>query len=163
MAWINNKIWTITDKFRSRVFNTSTPSFIIKTVTWNWYIDLTNAIENQLLELKAYWGISQTWEPTPDNLVDIVCNNWTIAYSTNLLDIENYAVIWYYINNSWQVLESNVNRYYDNFIPVTWWTSIVWSTQTPVRYVSIMEYNDQQQFIKRKPKKLSARWNRRHK
>ena len=49
-----------------------------KEVTGNWYIDLTDAVANKLLELKAYGGCVQASTPTPSTPVDIVCNNWTL-------------------------------------------------------------------------------------
>ena len=49
-----------------------------KEVTGNWYIDLTDAVVNKLLELKAYGGCVQASTPTPSTPVDIVCNNWTL-------------------------------------------------------------------------------------
>lgn len=49
-----------------------------KEVTGNWYIDLTDAVANKLLELKAYWWCEQASTPTPTTPVDIVCNNWTL-------------------------------------------------------------------------------------
>lgn len=59
MSWINMKIWTISTKFHypyEWIFGTSsTPTYIIKEVTWNGYVNLTNAVANHLMELKAYW------------------------------------------------------------------------------------------------------------
>ena len=46
-----------------------------KEVTGNWYIDLTDAVVNKLLELKAYWWCVQASTPTPTTPVDIKCNN----------------------------------------------------------------------------------------
>ena len=150
MAWINNKIWTITDKFRSRVFNTSTPSFIIKTVTGNWYIDLTNAIANELLELKAYWWINQIWTPTPDNLVDIVCNNWAIKFSKNLADITTENITEQkYIDNSWRIQDSPLNFIYSTYISVKPNTDYTLSWNKNFRYASLMEYDTNKNFIKR--------------
>ena len=54
-----------------------TPTYT-KEVTGNWYIDLTDAVVNKLLELKAYGGCTQASTPTPTTPVDIVCNNWAL-------------------------------------------------------------------------------------
>ena len=54
-----------------------TPTYT-KEVTGNWYIDLTDAVVNKLLELKAYWWCTQASTPTPTTPVDIVCNNWAL-------------------------------------------------------------------------------------
>ena len=54
-----------------------TPTYT-KEVTGNWYIDLTDAVVNKLLELKAYGWCEQASTPTPTTPVDIVCNNWTL-------------------------------------------------------------------------------------
>jgi len=51
-----------------------TPTYT-KEVTGNWYIDLTDAVVNKLLELKAYWWCVQASTPTPTTPVDIKCNN----------------------------------------------------------------------------------------
>lgn len=58
-----------------------------KEVTGNWYIDLTDAVANKLLELKAYWWCTQASTPTPSTPVDIVCNNWTLKIKDKELPI----------------------------------------------------------------------------
>lgn len=66
MSWINIKIWTISTKFHypyEWIFGKASPwpEYIIKEITWNWYINLTNAVANHLMELKAYgWTEQQT-------------------------------------------------------------------------------------------------------
>ena len=58
-----------------------------KEVTGNWYIDLTDAVVNKLLELKAYGGCVQASTPTPSTPVDIVCNNWTLKVKDKELPV----------------------------------------------------------------------------
>ena len=64
-----------------------TPTYT-KEVTGNWYIDLTDAVANKLLELKAYWWCEQASTPTPTTPVDIVCNNWTLKVKDKELPVE---------------------------------------------------------------------------
>ena len=64
MSWINIKIWTISTKFHypyEWIFGKASPwpEYIIKEVTWNGYINLTNAVANHLMELKAYGWTEQ--------------------------------------------------------------------------------------------------------
>ena len=77
----NRKIWTISWKihrpYEWMAIGGWTPTYT-KEVTGNWYIDLTDAVANKLLELKAYWWCEQASTPTPTTPVDIVCNNWTL-------------------------------------------------------------------------------------
>ena len=58
-----------------------------KEVTWTRYIDLTDAVANKLLELKAYWWCTQASTPTPSTPVDIVCNNWALKVKDKELPV----------------------------------------------------------------------------
>ncbi len=58
-----------------------------KEVTGNWYIDLTDAVVNKLLELKAYGGCQQASTPTPTTPVDIVCNNGALKIKDKELPV----------------------------------------------------------------------------
>lgn len=85
---MNRKIGTISKKFfrpYEWIFSKSSPwpTYIIKEVTGNWYINLTNAVAHRLMELKAYGWTEQNWTPTPTTPVDIVCNNWVLKLSPN--------------------------------------------------------------------------------
>ena len=73
-------------------------------VTGNWYIDLTDAVANKLLELKAYWWCTQASTPTPSTPVDIVCNNWALKVKDKELPV------WYVRLAS---IEFAGNTYYD--------------------------------------------------
>ena len=75
--------------------------WIIVEVTGNWYINLTRAMRNKLLELKAYWWTEQSWTPTPDNPIDIVSNNGVVKVSPNLFDKNaSYALFDGYLVNA---------------------------------------------------------------
>lgn len=122
MAWINYKIWTISSKFHypyEWIFGKASPwpSYIIKEVTWNWYINLTNAVANHLMELKAYGWIEQNWTPTPTTPVNIVCNNWTIKYSSNGLNPTEIE-IWYYRVQATGVLTESPYNFVTGYMPV---------------------------------------------
>ena len=87
MSWINMKIWTISTKFHypyEWIFGTSsTPTHIIKEITWNWYINLTNAVANELLELKAYWWTRQWNLPYWYTEVEYIQWDWTARIDLN--------------------------------------------------------------------------------
>ena len=104
----------------SQIFNPLTWTFnlgtrggggIIAEVTGNWYINLTNAVANHLMELKAYGWIEQDLTPTPDNPVDIICNNGVLKARH-----QSWLPIWYtlldYIKSWW-------NNYIDTWIKIT--------------------------------------------
>lgn len=154
MSWINIKIWTISPKFHypyEWIFGKATPpEYIIKEVTWNWYINLTNAVANRLTELKVYGWTEQNWTPTPDSPTDIVCNNWAIKFSKNLANIiaENITEQ-KYIDNSWRIQDSPVNFIYSTYIPVKPNTDYTLSWNKNFRYASLMEYDVDKNFIKR--------------
>ena len=153
MAWINNKIWTITDKFRSKTFWDN--SYVIKTITWNSYVDLTNAIANELIYLKLLGGCFQNGNPTPDNQIWITCNNWEIKFSQNLLDMSDENIrVWRYVNNSWVPTESSTNFYNTQFIKVKPNTTYTVSFSQTLCYFSFMEYDINQEFVRR-----TLKWN----
>ena len=86
----NRKIWTISWKihrpYEWMAIGGWTTTYT-KEVTGNWYIDLTDAVVNKLLELKAYWWCEQASTPTPTTPVDIVCNNWTLKVKDKELPV----------------------------------------------------------------------------
>lgn len=154
MSWINIKIWTISNKFHYPyewiLSKSSGPRYITKEITWNWYVNLTNAVANYLIELKVYWWTEQDWTPTPTSPIDIVSNNWAIKVSKNLLDMsEENIVMWKYIDNSWVVQNSTPNFYNSKYISVIGGETYTRSTSENVRYVSIMEYDINKTFIQR--------------
>ena len=153
MAWINNKIWTITDKFRSKTFWEN--SYVIKTIIWNWYVDLTNAIANELIYVKLIGSCFQNGNPTPDNQIWVTCNNWEIKFSQNLLDMSDENIrVWRYVNNSWVPTESSTNFYNTQFIKVKPNTTYTVSFSQTLCYFSFMEYDINQEFVRR-----TLKWN----
>lgn len=119
----------------------SSASYIIKEVTWSWYINLTNAMANWLLGLKAYGWIEQSWTPTPTTPVDIVCNNGAIKFSKNMSNVnEQTVLVWYYISTQWVVTADANNRTYQDFIPCKPSTKYTLSFSSEVYYVTISEY-----------------------
>lgn len=68
------------------MFGGWTPTYT-KEVTGNWYIDLTDAVVNKLLELKAYGWCEQASTPTPSTPVDIVCNNGALKVKDKELPV----------------------------------------------------------------------------
>lgn len=146
MSWINIKIWTISTKFHypyEWIFGAwSWPTYIIKEATWNWYINLTNAVANHLMELKAYGWIEQNWTPTPTIPVDIVSNNWTIKFSRNMANINEQTIqLWYYISTQWVITADPNNRIYKEYISVQPNTTYTLSLSSSVYFVSISEYS----------------------
>lgn len=88
--------------------------------------------------------------PTPEQPIDIVSNNGVIKFSKNLANMVLPNVVeQYYIDNSWNILSSPVNFYYDTFIPVSPNTAYTLSGSKNFRYASLMEYDINQVFLKR--------------
>lgn len=147
MAWINNKIWSISSKVHypyEWIFGKASPwpEYIIKELTWNWYINLTNAVANHLMELKAYGWTEQNWTPTPTIPVAIISNNWTIKFSKNMANVNSQtALVWYYISSQWVVSADVYNRIYQDYIPVKPSTTYTLSMSSSVYYVTISEYS----------------------
>lgn len=150
---MNKKIGTISDKIHSPyewMIGWTTPSEITKSVTGQNSITLTNAIANELLEVKAYGWLEQSKTPTPNDPATLTCNNWILKVSGNILDMsEENIVLWKYIDNSWVVQNNPQNFYNSKYIPVAKDTVYTRSTTRNVRYVSIMEYDINKTFIKR--------------
>lgn len=150
---MNKKIGTISRKIHTPyewIIKPWTPWIIIRSVSWQNSIDLNNAIQDELLEVKAFWWIKQEWTPTPDDPKDIICNNWTIKITSNILDMcsEN-IVVWKYIDDLWDIQDDSENFYNSKFIPTIWWSDYTWSSSVEVFDVSIMEYDINKNFIKR--------------
>lgn len=150
---MNKKIGTISDKIHSPyewMIGWTTPSEITKSVIGQNSITLTNAIANELLEVKAYGWLEQSKTPTPNDPATLTCNNWVLKASGNILDMsEENIVLWKYIDNSWNVQDSPQNFYNSKYIPVAKDTVYTRSTDKNVKYVSIMEYDINKTFIKR--------------
>lgn len=150
---MNKKIGTVSDKIHSPyewMIGWTTPSEITKSVTGQNSITLTNAIANELLEVKAYGWLEQSKTPTPNDPATLTCNNWVLKASGNILDMsEENIVLWKYIDNSWNVQDSPQNFYNSKYIPVAKDTVYTRSTDKNVKYVSIMEYDINKTFIKR--------------
>lgn len=110
----NRKIWTISWKihrpYEWMAIGGWTPTYT-KEVTGNWYIDLTDAVVNKLLELKAYWWCEQASTPTPTTPVDIKCNNWVLKVKDKELPV------WYVRIAS---IELDGNTYYDTNEKLYW-------------------------------------------
>ena len=92
------------------MFGGWTPTYT-KEVTGNWYIDLTDAVANKLLELKAYGWCTQASTPTPTTPVDIVCNNGALKVKDKELPV------WYVRLES---IELNGGTYYDTNETLFW-------------------------------------------
>lgn len=137
--------WTISKNFHRPyewMFNWWWTSYITKTLTWNWYVDLTNAVANHLLHVKLFWKCVQNWTPTPDDPVAIVCNNWQIKASKNMANVNEQTIqLWYYISSSWVSTADSNNRIYKEFIPVQPNTTYTLSLSSSVYFVSISEYS----------------------
>lgn len=150
---MNKKIGTISDKIHSPyewMIGWTTPSEITKSVTGQNSITLTNAIENELLEVKAYGWLEQSKTPTPSDPATLTCNNWILKASWNILDMsEENIVLWKYIDNSGIIQDSSQNFYNSKYISVAHDEIYTRSTTKNVRYVSIMEYDINKTFIKR--------------
>lgn len=88
--------------------------------------------------------------PTPEMPMNIVSNNGVIKFSKNLANMVLPNVVeQYYIDNSWNILSSPVNFYYDTFIPVSPNTAYTLSGSKNFRYASLIEYDINQVFLKR--------------
>lgn len=137
--------WTISKNFHRPyewMFKWWWTSYITKTLTWNWYVDLTNAVANHLLHVKLFWKCVQNWTPTPDDPVAIVCNNWEIKASKNMANVNEQTIqLWYYISSSWVITADANNRIYKEYIPVQPNTTYTLSLSSSVYFVSISEYS----------------------
>lgn len=146
MAWINYKIWTISSKVHypyEWIFGKASPGpeYIVKEVTGNGYINLTNAVANHLMELKAYGWTEQNWTPTPTTPIDIVSNNGVLKFSKNMANVNaQTALIWYYISSSWVVTAEANNRMYQDYIPCKPNTKYTLSMSQEAYFVTISEY-----------------------
>ena len=150
---MNKKIGTISEKIHTPyewMINSWTPWIITRNVSGRNSINLPNAIANELIEVKAFGWLEQSKTPTPSDPATLTCNNWILKVSWNVLDmlLEN-IVLWKYIDNSGTIQNSPQNFYNSKYIPVAKNTVYTRSTTRNVRYVSIMEYDIDKNFIKR--------------
>lgn len=129
-------IWNIVPVIRESdmtvwLYNTITNTFFANLWTWT-VVAWPNAV------------------PNPEAPIEIISNNWILKVSGNILDmsIEN-IVLWKYIDNSGTIQDSSQNFYNSKYIPVAHDEIYTRSTSRNVRYVSIMEYDIDKNFIKR--------------
>jgi hypothetical protein len=132
----NIKIWTISSKIHTpyewMAIGGWTPTYT-KEVTGNWYIDLTDAVANHLMELKAYWWCVQATTPAPTTPVDIVCNNWTLKVKKEswlplrYRKVEYITADWTQWLNTWIKLASTdvVEAEYENSSS-SWYWALYW-------------------------------------
>ena len=131
----NRKIWTISWKihrpYEWMAIGGWTPTYT-KEVTGNWYIDLTDAVANKLLELKAYGWCEQDLTPTPTTPVDIKCNNWVLKVKDKELPV------WYVRLESieldaWPYYNTNEKLYWSDVVSMrisqSWssWRNVFWA------------------------------------
>lgn len=130
----NRKIWTISWKIHRPyewMFGGWTPTYT-KEVTGNWYIDLTDAVVNKLLELKAYWWCTQASTPTPSTPVDIKCNNWTLKIKDKELPVE-YVRLESIELDAWPYYITNEKLYWSDVVSMrisqSWstWRNVFWA------------------------------------
>lgn len=118
-----------------------TPSWQDIVLSDNGSLTLTNAKANGLNYLKLFGDCEQTGTPTPDNPIDIVCNNGAIKYSANISNVnEQTALIGYYISSSGVVTADQFNWIYQEYIPVQPNTTYTLSFNISAYYVTISEY-----------------------
>ena len=97
---------------------------VTETVSWQELIEapVTQtawSISNMTITVTSDW-----WTPTPSTPKDIICNNWVLKLSKNLLNLEDLE--WsYLLTDSWQRWNSNDSRFLTNFIKVKPSTSYV--------------------------------------
>ena len=113
---------------------------IEKEVTGNWYIDLTDAVANKLLELKAYWWCTQASTPTPTTPVDIVCNNWTLKVRKEswlpfrYKKVEYITASWNQWLNTWiklastDIVEAEYRNSSSSWFWALYWVFAVWDS-----------------------------------
>lgn len=103
-----------------------------KEVTGNWYIDLTDAVANKLLELKAYWWCTQASTPTPSTPVDIVCNNWALKVKDKELPVW-YVRLESITLDAWPYYNTNETLFWSDVVSMTisqsWssWRNVFWA------------------------------------
>ena len=139
----NRKIWTISWKihrpYEWMAIGGWTPTYT-KEVTGNWYIDLTDAVANKLLELKAYWWCEQASTPTPTTPVDIVCNNWTLKVRKEswlpfrYKKVEYITASWTQWLNTWiklastDIVETEFRNSSSSWYWALYWVFAVWDS-----------------------------------
>ena len=89
-----------------------------KEVTGNWYIDLTDAVANKLLELKAYWWCTQASLPSWYTPLEYVQADWNEYFDTWL-----YPKLWTKIEIDIAMNSSSVNQ-------MVFWNSASWEQIT---------------------------------
>lgn len=118
-------------------------------------LGLYNTVTNEFLTNQGSGTLtagSTTLSPSPDNPMDIVCNNGTIKYSANMANVNaQTALIGYYISSSGVVTADAGNWIYQDYIPVEPSTTYTLTISTPVYYVTISEYSttDDSGFVRR--------------
>lgn len=116
----NRKIWTISWKIHRPyewMFGGWTPTYT-KEVTGNWYIDLTDAVANKLLELKAYWWCEQAGLPSWYTPLEYVQADWNEYFDTWL-----YPKLWTKIEIDIAIDSSPTSQ-------MVFWNSATWEQIT---------------------------------
>lgn len=139
MAWINIKIWTISSKFHYPYewifWGWSTPEYIIKEVTWNRYINLTNAVANHLMELKAYGWTEQRNLPVWYTQLDWITGDWSAYIDLNIQLTEEDEADVYFTKPS-NLASSNV----------FWWRTSAWQNNVSViiawTWNAVLDFNN---------------------
>ena len=118
-------------------------------------LGLYNTVTNEFLTNQGTGTLtagSTTLSPSPDNPMDIVCNNGAIKYSANMANVNaQTALIGYYISSTGVVTADVANWIYQDYIPVEPSTTYTLTISIPVYYVTISEYStaDDRGFIRR--------------
>lgn len=99
-------------------------SAIIKEVTWTWSINLTNAVRNQLVELKAYWGTELRILPS-----------WYTQLKYITFDWDSYFDTWLVINSFDVIVKSKHSITTENVTPSLMWWYMWDSSNLPRRWV----------------------------
>lgn len=100
-----------------RIGGKATPDWREVTLSGVGALTLTNALANSLLSLKLFGGTEQNGTPTPDNPMDIVCNNGVVKVSKNLFD-PNQQFAKGYIDDNGNLVDFEGLKTTVNYIPV---------------------------------------------
>lgn len=97
----------------------STPTYIDVILSGINSLSLASAKANGLNYVKLFGGTEQTGTPTPDNKIDVKCNNGLIKYSLNLANYtENNITLGYWIRNNNGQPEGSPANFYTDLMPV---------------------------------------------
>lgn len=138
MAWINYKIGTISNKihypYEGIFWKATPPEYIIKTVTGNGYVDLTNAVANHLIYLKLF-GLTEQWLPAWYTLLDWITGDWNAYIDLDIQLTEDDEADVYFTKPS-NLASSNV----------FWWRTAAWQNNISVIIASswnvVLDFNN---------------------